>query len=361
MGLEPFFAAGVLIAALSSTSLNLAYYASGAVQAAVFILLATSYLLEHRGFSRLSPIILTAAVTAAGAYCFLNSIIINIGSRENCGYLYEMIGKISMILQSFIDTIPFNSSDTSSLIKALVIGERTNLPRHIIEAFRSSGASHILALSGLHLGMVYGLISKTLHIFGNRRQFKITRSILNVSICTLYTLATGASASMTRALLFIILKEVGEISDRRAKLSDIFKKSLLIQLVFSPEKVLDIGFQLSYTAMAGIIWIYPHLKALWKDGSDPILTKIWHSAALSISCQFTTAPLTWCYFGTVPVHFILTNLFALPLTGIIIPFSASTILLSMLGICPEILTEATEKLIEILIDILEIISGMGEV
>ena len=79
---------------------------------------------------------------------------------------------------------------------------------------------------------------------------------------------------------------------------------------------------------------------------------------MSISCQITTGPLAWFYFGTFPVHFLLTNLIAIPLTGLIIPTALAVLLLSALGICPEMLLRACEMLVTALSQALEIISVM---
>ena len=85
---------------------------------------------------------------------------------------------------------------------------------------------------------------------------------------------------------------------------------------------------------------------------------IWNSAAMSIACQITTAPIAWLYFGTFPQYFLLTNLIALPLTSILIPASAVTLMLYKTGICPDLLIRITEWLTELLIRALEIIASM---
>ena len=85
---------------------------------------------------------------------------------------------------------------------------------------------------------------------------------------------------------------------------------------------------------------------------------IWMSAAMSIACQITTAPLAYIYFGTFPQYFILTNLLALPLTGLIIPAGLLTIALHCLGVCPHIAIMFTESLVGLLTDVLNIIATM---
>ena len=306
-------------------------------------------------------------------------------------------------LQTRIDSIPFRSEDTSALIKALLTGERNGLSSEIKSAFRDSGASHILALSGLHLGIIYGILSKSLSVFGGSRTMRTVSSVLVISICGIYTLATGAGDSLVRALIFITLREVARLTGRYHGLGQILLASLVIQLVIDPLAIRSVSFQLSYAAMAGIAFVCPWLQGFWEraaglfkadegaasgdgevtgvgDGlvsswgtsvrnfatlvnrTGTLLSRsvrwIWNTVALSIACQITTAPLAYMYFGTFPVHFMLTNLLSLPLTGLLIPSALLTVGLSALGCCPPVLIKVTEWLVCALIWLLNVISSM---
>ena len=264
-------------------------------------------------------------------------------------------------MQRMIDELPFESENTSALIKALLTGERSGLSAEIKASFRASGASHILALSGLHLGIIYGILSKALSLIGNSHILRIFRSLLIICVCGIYTLATGAGDSLVRAFIFISLREVAKITGRYHGLGQILFASLVIQLVFDPLAIRSVSFQLSYSAMAGIAFIYPWLQGLWERVPEffRVIRPIrwtWNTVALSIACQLTTAPLAYIYFGTFPMHFILTNLLTLPLTGLLIPAALLTLVLSALGCCPILLVHTTEWLTGTLIWTLEVIS-----
>lgn len=262
-------------------------------------------------------------------------------------------------MQSCIDSIEFRSESTNALIKALLTGSRSDIPKDITDAFRASGASHILALSGLHLGIIYLIISKATSILGEHPKARMARSFLCIIICTIYSLATGAGASITRALIFIIIRETGKILHRPVDLKTTLASCLIIHLIFSPEDISNVGFQLSYAAIAGIAWIYPWIEGLWpSDGSKSIMKRVWESAAISISCQITTGPLAWYYFHTFPQYFLLTNLIALPLTSLIIPCALLTTALNGWGVCPQFMIEFTELLVKGLIHSLSIIASM---
>lgn len=268
-----------------------------------------------------------------------------------------------------IDSIRFRSPDTNAIIKALITGDRSDIPKDITQAFRDSGASHILALSGLHLGIIYSILAKGLSFIGNKSGARAARSATIILTCGLYTLATGAGPSIVRAFLFIIIGEISRLHDRYRSTGTVLLSALLIHLTIAPSDIREAGFQLSYAAMAGIAFIFPWLKGFWPGdkGEDSIgglkycprpLRWIWTTASMSIACQVTTAPLAWHYFGTFPVHFLLTNLIALPLTGLIIPVSLLTLGLSACGICPAMISRACEMLVTALSQALDIISAM---
>lgn len=265
---------------------------------------------------------------------------------------------IGQTLQNWIDSINFNSSDTNALIKALLTGNRHDIPLSVSEAFRTSGASHILALSGLHLGIIYLIISRFLSLGGGSTKARLIQVISCILTCTIYSFATGAGPSIIRALIFVIIREIAKLLHRQPDLKDILATSLIIQLTVRPSEITSIGFQLSYAAIAGIAWIHPYLKSIWPEDSEPILKRLWDSASISISCQLTTGPLAWYYFGTFPQYFILTNLIALPLTSLIIPSAILTTVLSAIGICPNLLIQVTEMLVNALCNSLGIIASI---
>ncbi len=276
--------------------------------------------------------------------------------------LAQKAERLGIAMQEACDAVPYESKSTNAILKALITGERSDIPSSVTRTFRESGASHILALSGLHLGIIYMIISRMLSVAGKHRTAILTRSAITTCTCIIYTFATGAGPSISRALLFIILNETASVSGRHRSSATIFLSALLIQLSLSPLSIRSVGFQLSYAAMAGIVFIYPSLRKLWPGnglhGKASPVRRIWDSAALSISCQITTGPLAYIHFESFPVHFILTNLIAMPLTGILIPSAVAVTLLNVAGACPDILIRFTEDMVKALTFSLSVISGM---
>ena len=321
---------------------------------------ASAYAIGNRATSNLIHIVEIAVIGwILGIFTQANSSLVELTSPTGSPLSNHALN-LGKAMQECIDKIEFNSSDTNALLKALLTGNRDDIPKDITHAFRTSGASHILALSGLHLGIIYLIISKLLLFIGNSPNARIIRSILCIAICSTYTMATGAGASIARALIFVIIAETARLIHRKPDLKCTLSSSLIIHLILWPGDIRSIGFQLSYAAIAGIAWVYPFLSEVWPEegGTKGIMKRIWNGAALSISCQLTTSPLAWFYFGTFPQYFLLTNLIALPITSIIIPLALLTTTLNIIGICPSLLIQGTEIMVNALCSALTIIANM---
>ena len=267
-----------------------------------------------------------------------------------------------LALCSEIDSLELESERCTELLKALLSGNKAGLDRELREAFRSSGASHILALSGLHLGILYGILSSLLSLLGRSRGATLARSLCCIAAAFLYARATGFSSSIVRALLYIIFNEICTLSpERKRHPANILCASLLIQLCLRPGAIRELGFQLSYLAMLGIGLVFPRLEEWYPAGRARFnpMRKLWSTMALSISCQLTTAPLVLLRFGTFPRYFLLTNLLSLPLVEAFIWCGVAALALNAVGIgCPAILKSLTETVGEALIYCIELIASL---
>lgn len=351
------YAAGFLNAhsAISATTL---------LFATVSLLVILTYFRKHPTSIILTWVIITLCMLMCGGLAASTESLLRISTRREASWLASAALGFGERMQIAIDAIPFRDDSTNQIIKALLTGERNGIPDEITTAFRNSGASHILALSGLHLGIIYGIVRFATRSIGNTRKAKAARSAILITTCGFYTLATGAGASIVRAFIFILIGECARLSGRHAGLKKVMMATLLIHLSIAPSAIKEIGFQLSYAAVAGIAFIFPWMQGFWPGNrhEDAALTKcarwIWDSASMSISCQITTGPLTYIYFGTFPTQFILTNMIALPLTGIIIPMALITLAACSIGWDIQILIDATEWLVTALCGALDLLSTM---
>ena len=352
VGLSVPFAAGAGVGAL----LLLAVHSPFSLSCATVIALAISVFLTLRSPGGSVPG-LVASLALCGMLCSLSQAASAPFARA--GTLTEVARETAGWLRNTIDCIPYAEDGSAPLVKALLTGDRSSLSRDITGVFRAAGASHILALSGLHLGLVYLILLRLSSFLGNSIAARRARCALIVLSCGFYALATGGSPSIIRAFLFVSLNESAKLLGRERKALRVYCSALFIQLVISPSAITSIGFWLSYLAMAGIVLVYPHLRAWYPPSSHwDITRRIWDGAALSISCQLFTAPLVYFVFGTFPKYFLLTNLLAMPLTSAVMTVSIATVTLSALGICPDLLIVVDEKILNALVETLRIISEM---
>ncbi len=260
-----------------------------------------------------------------------------------------------------IDGLPFASPLTGSLSKALLCGDRTGLDSGVKEAFRNSGASHILALSGMHLGLIYALVSALSRALGNSVRARRARAAANVTACGWYTVMTGAGPSVLRAFIFICLNEISRLCPgRRRSPAKIYCIALLVQLCIEPSGIRTLSFQLSYLAMCGITLVFPILQNWYparKGGFSPT-GRIWTCIAMSVSCQLFTAPLVWLKFRTFPGYFLLSNLIALPLTEGLMGCSLACLAADALGLPSALFPKLADTLCGFLAFSMETISSM---
>lgn len=392
---------------LSHISMHAAYISS-----ATSLLVALTLTLITSADRRQAEILLL--FLTAGVFCAATSTLTSLGAVAG----KQLFAGLAADFRSMISSIPFPHEGTAPLVNALLTGDRSSLDDSVMNSFRDSGASHILALSGLHLGIIYGILLKVTSIFGKHPTVKAVRSLIIISLCGIYTLATGASPSLVRAFLFILINETARLTHRSNNPLRVYCAALFIQTAIDPQVISSTGFQLSYLAMAGIFLLYPALKKWYpqeeasgdmliekgaglteSDGLEGVMIdkdagltesdvleggmidkgccrarrcwtswmktivsaaprKIWDAAALTISCQVFTGPLAWWKFGTFPKYFLLTNLLSLPLTSAVMLLSVSTSVLFAIGICPDFLISLTDSSASLLLFIMKVISSM---
>lgn len=392
---------------LSRISMHAAYISS-----ATSLLAALTLTVITSADRRQAEILLLFLTT--GVFCAATSTLTSLGAVAG----KPLFAGLAADFRSMISSIPFPHEGTAPLVNALLTGDRSSLDSSVMNSFRDSGASHILALSGLHLGIIYGILLKVTSIFGKHPTVKAVRSLIIISLCGIYTLATGASPSLVRAFLFILVNETARLTHRSNNPLRVYCAALFIQTAINPQVISSTGFQLSYLAMAGIFLLYPALKKWYpqkeaagdmliendaglteSDGLEGVMIdkdagrtesdvleggmidkgccrarrcwtswmktivsaaprKIWDAAALTISCQVFTGPLAWWKFGTFPKYFLLTNLLSLPLTSAVMLLSVSTSVLFAIGICPDFLISLTDSSASLLLFIMKVISSM---
>ena len=364
VGISVPFAAGVATGAAMYPLLSgrLPYIISSILLILIFITTILARLDKFSGrWLVIAGIFLITAIFSSLSHSIASGI-----PEYESGFISSVAADAVGTLRSVIDNIPYPSESTAPLVKALLTGDKSDLTKEITGIFRDSGASHILALSGLHLGVLYILLARLTAPLGNSPWIRRLRYSLIIVAALFYSIMTGATPSIIRAFLFITINETAKLLGRKREPVRVLLAALTIQLAFKPDVISSVAFQLSYMAMAGIFLLFPTLDRIYPAPSGSKFSrfnpfrKIWSAATLSISCQIFTGPLAWYYFHSFPKYFILTNLIALPLTSAIMVLSVATIALSFFGICPEPLVILNDHAMQALVFCLKIISGIDE-
>ncbi|MCE3295310.1 MAG: ComEC/Rec2-related protein [Crocinitomicaceae bacterium] len=198
------------------------------------------------------------------------------------------------------------SGDELGVAKALILGDRSSLDAEITGKFGNTGAMHILAVSGLHVGILIQILTSFFGLF--KRWISKNRAILiSLAIVWIYSLLTGFSASVVRSVVMFSLLVGSQLLERNYNNYNVLAFSAVVILVWNPHFLFDIGFQLSYLAMLGIFMFYKPLGKLVYF-KNKIVRLAYEGTMVGIAAQIMTVPLTLYYFHQFPNYFILTNL-----------------------------------------------------
>lgn len=248
--------------------------------------------------------------------------------------------------------------DELSVARALAIGDKSSLTRQLRAAYRDSGAMHLLALSGLHVGIIYGILSLILAPLGGSAPLRRLRTVAILGSMWAFALISGLSPSILRAVLMITLFEISQFFSGMRDGPAALAFSAIISVLLNPEAPRELSFQLSYSAVAGIYLIYPRLRLLLSTKSK-LLGYVWTTACISISCQLTCGVLAYIHFGTFPRYFLVTNLLAIPLATLVMYVLSATLISS--AALPAVKTWLAGTLLyalRLMNRILEVIAGL---
>lgn len=209
------------------------------------------------------------------------------------------------------------SGGNYAVAAAVLLGYDDYMEYELKQDYIMAGAMHILCVSGLHVGIIYLVINFLLGFLANRRTNNIIKAILLLIAIWAYAIITGLSPSVQRASLMLSVFIIGNLLKRNRDTYNTLAISAFILLIFDPNLLFNVGFQLSYAAVIGIVTLHqPIYKLLYFKNT--IVDKIWSITVLSFSAQLATFPIATYYFHFFPPWFWLTNLFTFPLSFLII-------------------------------------------
>lgn len=252
------------------------------------------------------------------------------------------------------------NDQAAAVVAAMVLGDKHAIDSTTKDEYTISGASHILALSGLHLGIIFTILTLLLGSGIHRRW--LSQAVINLTIWT-YAVVVGLGTSVVRSALMLTIYSLCLVAGRRKASVNALAFAAVVIIVGNPLFLWDVGFQMSFMAVLAIVVFYQPLYRLLPKGGElttlslanKLLKTIWGTAAVSLSAQIGTAPLVAYYFERFSCYFLLTNYIVIPCATIIIYLAiavaatawwtaASSLLTTVLGAVATFLNISVSRL-----------------
>ena len=226
--------------------------------------------------------------------------------------------------------------DEQAIARALILGDEGELSPDVVSDYAASGTLHVLSVSGLHIGVIFLVLNFLLGFLQRNRAGRISRIILMLSLLWAYALLTGLSPAVCRSVAMFSFVLIGRDMRRISSIYNSMAASVVALLLWDPFLIMQVGFQLSYVALTGIVWLYPYIYK-WvntevllppphsgktikylRKGVHKTVQAIWSLTAVSLAAQIAVFPLGILYFNQFPIYFLLSNLIVIPLSSIIL-------------------------------------------
>lgn len=210
---------------------------------------------------------------------------------------------------------------------ALVLGVTDGLDNDLIGAYAATGSLHVLSVSGLHVGIIYWLLLLMFRPLNKTTKGKWVLAIFSVLVLWGYAFVTGVSPSVLRAVTMFSFVALARPWGQKTNIYNTLAASAFCLLLYEPYLIMSVGFQLSYLAVVGIVYLQPKLSGLWEPKSW-LWDQIWQITCVSIAAQAATVALGLLYFHQFPVYFLFSNLFVIPISFVVLVLGIVVVLIS---------------------------------
>ncbi len=220
--------------------------------------------------------------------------------------------------QRLIEKFKVNMRDTDAIAVAstLILGYKADLSNDVLQAYSKTGTIHVLSVSGAHVAIIYILLTLILGFLDRYKYGKLFKALVIISLIWYYSLLSGFSPAVCRAAVMITMFIIGKTYNRYINTLNILAVSAFLLLMYNPLFITDVGFQLSYLAVFGLVVFQP-IVYKWFKFKHKWADKLWALCSVSIAAQVITFPLSAFYFHQFPVYFLISNLIIIIPTAVI--------------------------------------------
>ena len=243
------------------------------------------------------------------------------------------------------------------ILSALTLGYKRGLDPETRRIFASAGAMHVLAVSGLHVGIVYMVLGFLLGFLRRQKAGRVVFVALVVFVLWFFAFLTGLSPSVSRAATMFTFVVIGNNIGRQTNIYNTLAASAFLLLLINPNNLFEVGFQLSYTAVFGIVFLQPRLEQLVNiKYKFPLY--FWKLLTVSVAAQIATFPVSVFYFNQFPVYFWISNLFVIPAVIFLIPSGMALLIFHRIPVLSEIISTLIDKTVGLVYDALQFIENL---
>ncbi len=260
--------------------------------------------------------------------------------------LIELSATVRRKIQTSLKKYNFSKNEYA-VINALLLGQRQEISKQLLQDYTNAGAIHILAISGLHIGILLLILSFLFKPIERFKYGRILKSILIILLLWMFAFIAGLSASVVRAVTMFTFVAIGSSFKKKKIIEHSLISSMFLLLLIKPLFLFDVGFQLSYLAVFGIIWVQPFLYKFWKPKLW-LVDNFWRLFTVSVAAQAGILPISLYYFHQFPALFILSNLIIIPFLGGILIGGIIVIILSLFNSLPQFIVDVYSWVISLM-------------
>jgi len=258
-------------------------------------------------------------------------------SRDSTEFLYnkEISGSGRSFSPAYIRNLVsehwHGSLEELSLLKAVCLGDRSSLTDDMRQAYTAAGGMHLLAVSGWHVGLIWWVLQYMTGWMNLIFRKGTERTVLVVGLLWFYAFVTGFSSSVCRSVTMFSFFSASRMMGERGHALNVILASAFLLVLIEPGRLMDVGFQLSYTAIIGIITLHPKIRRVLRP-KNRILRWIWEATSVSLAAQLSTAPLVIYYFHLFPIYSLISSLIAIPILSLLIAIFVCSVPFVLAGI-----------------------------
>jgi competence protein ComEC len=262
---------------------------------------------------------------------------------NNGSIIYKQIYSIQHYFKAVLNMY-IQTPTEIGVAQALLYGFDDDIDEQTMSAYANTGTLHVLAVSGMHVGIIFFILSKVLFFMNKNKKLLLSKRLIIIACLWIYSALCGLSPSILRATVMFTFIISADILDRRSNIYNTLAASCFTLLCVDANMLANVGFQLSYMAVIGIVFIQP-LIYKWYVPPNWLIDQIWKITSVSIAAQLATSPIGILYFHQFPNCFLFSNLLIIPLTTVILYACIGLLLVSKITAIAQVVGTATKYVI----------------